>query len=89
MGTRDKIPGSSMVVAVLVPCLDEETTVAGVVTGFRGELSEAPFTFMTTLRLTPLRSERRKPGRWFASNRFLVKAVWCGGCSPMSTRMST
>ena len=41
MGTRDKIPGSSMVVAVLVPCLDEETTVAGVVTGFRGELSEA------------------------------------------------
>ena len=41
MGTRDKIPGSSMVVAVLVPCLDEETTVAGVVTGFRGALSEA------------------------------------------------
>ena len=85
----DVLPASGHRVAVLVPCFNEQASIATVVAGFRVVLPEATV-YVYDNNLTDRTAEvARAAGAVVRRRRTRARATWCGGCSPTWMPTST
>ncbi len=67
-------------IAVLIPCYNEEKTIAKVVADAKAALPEAVM-YIITIPATQRLNWRRRPGRWCETSICRGKGMLSGGCS--------
>jgi Glycosyltransferases involved in cell wall biogenesis len=82
-------PRTDQRLAVLVPCFNEETAIAGVVAGFRAELPEATIYVYDNNSTDRTLEVARAAGAVVRRESHQGKGLWSGECSPTSRRTST